>query len=398
MNRPWIGTIRNWIALRGDTLLAALVGGVGLFEIWVGPITAPGYRGPQTVATAGVLVLSAVLLWRRRTPWLTLATVIGVLTLQWGYARGVAQLPNASFAAILLVAYSVGAHQTRTRGLVAMLAGACAFLIQDGADLEAGYHSVRTDAGFYALFFAAWAAGLGIQALRQRAELLERLTGQLAREREEKARLAVVEERTRLARELHDVVAHSVTVMVLHAGAARQLIDSEPGKAKSTLRSAEESGRQALAELRRLLGILRSSGGGDDLSPPSGVRNLRDLADMVGRGGLDVKLVIEGEPRELAPGLDLSAYRIVQEALTNALKHARAHQASVRVHYGERQLELEVVDDGRDTGANGDGGGHGLQGLRERAALYGGTLQAGPKPGGGYRVFATLPIDPYARS
>jgi signal transduction histidine kinase len=357
---------------------AALVGGVGLFEIWIEPITAPGYRGPQGVATAGVLVLSAVLLWRRRVPLMTLAAATAVLTVQWAYARGVAELPNASLAAILLVAYTVGAHLPRTRGLVAMLAGASAFLIQDGLDWEAGYKSVRTDAGFYALFFAAWAAGVGIRALR--------------REREEKARLAVVEERTRLARELHDVVAHSVTVMVLQAGAARQIVDTEPETAKSMLVAIEASGRDALAELRRLLGILRNAGDDDDRRRPSGVRDLDDLADTAARGGLEVKVVVEGEPRELPPGVDLSAYRIVQEALTNALKHGRADVASVRVRFGDASLELEVVDDGRGASTNGSGG-HGLQGLRERAALYGGTLHAGRDPGGGYRVAATLPLD-----
>jgi signal transduction histidine kinase len=272
-----------------------------------------------------------------------------------------------------------------------MLVGAGVFLIQDGADLEAGYHSVRQDFGFYVLFFLSWAAGLGIRALRDRAGALERLTAQLKTEREETARLAVFEERTRMARELHDVVAHGVTVMVLNSGAARQLVDNEPEKAKSTLVSVEAAGRQALAELRRMLGVLRGRSE-DELRPPTGLRDLDELASQLEASGVNVDVVVEGQPRELEPGLDLSAYRIVQEALTNVLKHAEARRASVRIAYRDRELELEVIDDGIGGDTNGAGG-HGLDGLRERAAIYGGTLSVGPRSSGGFRVEATLPID-----
>jgi signal transduction histidine kinase len=175
------------------------------------------------------------------------------------------------------------------------------FLVQDGMDLEAGYPSVRQDFGFYILVFLAWAAGAGIRALRQRAAQLERLTIQLEHEREPSARLAALEERTRLARELHDVVAHGVAVMVLHAGAARQLVETEPARAK-TLQSAESSGRQALTELRRLLGVLRDESTIAELRPPDSLRDLKDLVTAVGDGGLEVELVVEGRPRELAPG------------------------------------------------------------------------------------------------
>ena len=392
MKRRWIATVRRAIANWGDPALAVLVVSVGLFEIWVTPVTPPGYRGPDPVATAGVLVLGAAVLWRRRSPVLCLGLVVAVLTVQWAYARGVAQLPNGAFIAVLLLAYTVGAHDERRRGLIAMLTAASLFLIQDGADLEAGYHSVRQDLGFYVLFFLSWSAGLGIGSLRDRAEKLEQLTTQLEKEREERARLAVVEERTRLARELHDVVAHAVTVMVLHSGAARQVVDTQPERAKSTLVSAEDSGRQALAELRRMLGVLRGRADGE-LRPPEGLRDLYELSNQIRGGGVDVDVVTEGEPRELEPGLDLSAYRIIQEALTNVLKHAQAQRATVRVSYGDRALELEVVDDGASFATDGLGG-HGLDGLRERAALYGGTLQARPRPDGGFQVNATLPFNP----
>jgi signal transduction histidine kinase len=266
------------------------------------------------------------------------------------------------------------------------------FLIEDGADLEAGYHSVRQDFGFYILFFLGWAASIGVRALRERADTLQRLTAQLEREREEKARLAVVEERTRLARELHDVVAHGVTVMVLHSGAARQLVDTEPDKAKATLSSVESSGRQALLELQRMLGVLRGRANGE-LRPPRGLRDLRELAAHVESSGIEVELLVEGVPRELDAGLDLSAYRIVQEALTNVLKHAHARRATVRIGYRDATLELEIADDGV---GDGGGGGHGLDGLRERAALYGGSLEARARDGDGFQVNATLPLEPPA--
>ncbi|MDQ3678040.1 MAG: sensor histidine kinase [Actinomycetota bacterium] len=381
------------IARRGDPALAAVVVGIGLFEIWVAPITPPGYSGPAVIATAGVLALGAAIVWRRRIPWLSLGVVVAVLTVQWAYARGAEQLPNAAFIAILALAYTTGAHEERSRGLLAILVAASVFLVQDGVDLEAGYSSVRQDFGFYILVCLAWVAGLGIRALRGRAEQLERLTVQLEHEREQSARLAALEERTRLARELHDVVAHGVAVMVLHAGAARKLVDAEPERARSTLQSAEQSGRQALAELRRLLGVLRDESASAELRPPDSLRDLEDLVKALADGGLDVELVVEGRPRELAPGLDLSAYRIVQEALTNTLKHAHAQHATVRVRYAPQQLELDIADDGHGAPNANDDAGHGLTGLRERAALYGGELHTGPGPGGGFRVYATLPFE-----
>lgn len=260
--------VRGLVAGRGDAVLAAVVVAVGMFEIWVTPLSPPGHRGPAAISTAGVLVLGGALLWRRRVSWLSLALGVAVLSVQWAYARGDVELPTAAFTSILALAYAIGAHEERVRGLLAMSAATGVFLIQDGLDLEAGYPSVHQDLGFYVLFFMAWGAGLGIRALRRRAVQLERLTVQLEHERRQSARLAALEERTRLARELHDVVAHGVAVMVLHAGAARKLVDEEPESAKSTLHSAERSGRQALTELRRLLGVLRDESSGAELSPP----------------------------------------------------------------------------------------------------------------------------------
>lgn len=386
--------LRPWLAENGDPLLATLIACVGLYEIWVAPLTPPGYRGPGIVASAGVLALATAAWIRGRAPLAALGVAVAVLTIEWSYARGVAQLPNASFGAILLFAYTVGAHVEVRRGLFGMVVASAVFLAQDGADVEAGYHSTRTDFGFYALFFLAWGAGIGIRTLRRRAALLEELIEQLAHEREERARLAAFEERARLARELHDVVAHSITVLAVQSGAARQVIDEDPATAKTAMLTAEQSARDALRELRRLLGVLRSPTAEDDRRPPPGLRDLRELATRVEGAGLPVEVAVDGTPRELAPGLDLTAYRVVQEALTNALKHARAEHASVRLAYGDRQLELEVVDDGRGTPPIGsNGAGHGLAGLRERAALYGGSLEAGPRADGGFRVAVALPYE-----
>lgn len=382
---------RAFLTRRGDLLLAVVVAAVGLFEIWIARITPPGYRGPAGIATAGVLLLAGALVMRQQRPRLFLAVAVVVLTVEWAYARGVAQLPNASFAAVLLAAYTLGAHDDRIPGLFAIAAAGGVFLIQDGVDHEAGYPNVRTDAGFYGLFLLAWAAGVGIRRLRERNALLEQLTDQLAREREEKARLARLEERARLARELHDLVAHGVTVMVLNTGAARALVDENPAAAKTALRTVEDAGRDALSELRRVLGVLRQGFDGE-LRPPRGLRDLDELAGQVRGSGLQVDLIVEGEPRELPSGVALSAFRIVQEALTNTLKHASATRATVNVRYETDRVGLEIIDDGRGGAPHAAHQGHGLSGLRERAELYGGTVTAGPGPGGGFRVTATLPL------
>jgi signal transduction histidine kinase len=209
-------------------------------------------------------------------------------------------------------------------------------------------------------------------------------------DREERIRAATDDERARIARELHDAVAHSLSVMVMQAEAADEILDVDPARAHLAIRRVQEAGRGGLAEMRRLLGVLRRDES-PSLAPQPGVPALRALVDGVCAGGLPVRLTIEGKPRELSAGVDISAYRIVQEALTNAIKHAGASAVDVELRYGE-ELELEVRDDG--TGPEWPGElGHGLIGMRERVALYGGTLDAGSIAGGGFRVLATLPIE-----
>jgi signal transduction histidine kinase len=218
----------------------------------------------------------------------------------------------------------------------------------------------------------------------RRAQLAER-------ERDLAAREAVVEERARIARELHDAIAHNVSMMVVQAGAERRVLDGKSGTTHEVLETIERIGRGALTEMRRLVGMLRSDAG-DPLAPQPGLEDLPLLVTQVSEAGLPVELQIEGERRELPVGIELSAYRIVQEALTNALKHAGQAQASVRVRYGVDSLELEIVDDGAGAPAPVANGGHGLVGMRERVALYGGRLDAGRRPSGGFAVRVLLPI------
>jgi signal transduction histidine kinase len=214
----------------------------------------------------------------------------------------------------------------------------------------------------------------------------------LDRERIEEGRIAVAEERARIARELHDVVAHAMTTIVIQAGGERLHLDPSQERTGETLRGIERTGRQALDEMRRLLGVLREGDDEPALAPQPSLARLDELVEHLGRTGLAVDLRVVGKPAELSPGLDVNAYRIVQEALTNVLKHAGADSATVVIAYEERTLAIEVTDDGRGDNRNGAGG-HGLTGLRERVALYGGQLEAGERPGGGgFAVRAQLPL------
>jgi len=225
---------------------------------------------------------------------------------------------------------------------------------------------------------------LGIRGRDRRADLAER-------EREVAAREAVVEERARIARELHDAIAHNVSMMVVQAGAERRVLDESQGSTREVLGTVEEIGRNALTEMRRLVGMLRT----DDESPLAPQPGLDDLPTLVGQvreAGLPVELRVEGDPRTLPVGLELSAYRIVQEALTNALKHAGEARAAVHVRYGPDSLELEIADDGAGIAADVPGGGHGLVGIRERVSLYGGTFDASARNGGGFAVRVLLPL------
>jgi signal transduction histidine kinase len=255
-------------------------------------------------------------------------------------------------------------------------------------------------------FVVAWIAGYALrerseqaEAAEIRATLAERdreaaeMRAVLAeREREAAARIAVAEERARIARELHDIVAHAVSVMVLQVGAVRHNLPEAPEEDREALGRVEAAGRTALAEMRRLLGAMRRNGDGVELAPQPGLDSLDSLADDVARAGLPVHIHLDGDPVALPRAIDLSSYRIVQEGLTNALKHARATQADVTIRYRANRVELEVRDDGAG-GATSDGLGHGLVGIGERVKIYGGEMTAGPAPDGGFVLSARLPVE-----
>jgi signal transduction histidine kinase len=241
------------------------------------------------------------------------------------------------------------------------------------------------------LFAICWLAGFALRERAEQAEAAEDRATQAEREREAAARIAVAEERARIARELHDVVAHAVSVMVLHVGAVRHNLSENLAEDAEALRGVEETGRTALGEMRRLLGAMRSDEDGVELTPQPGLDRRDALATEIGRAGLPVRLHVEGERAPLPPAIDLSAYRIVQEGLTNALKYARASQADVTVRYGPDDVRIEVRDDG-DGGASGDGSGYGLVGIRERVKIFGGEMTAGPAADGGFVLSARLPV------
>ncbi|HSC90541.1 MAG TPA: sensor histidine kinase [Gaiellaceae bacterium] len=244
------------------------------------------------------------------------------------------------------------------------------------------------------LFGICWLGGFVLRQRAEQAEAAEVRAAQAERERETAARIAVAEERARIARELHDIVAHAVSVMVLQVGAVRHKLPDALADDRDALKGVEQAGRTALAEMRRLLAAMRADGDDVELAPQPGLDRLDSLLEDVGHAGLPVRLHLDGDPFPLPRAIDLSAYRIVQEGLTNALKHARASHADVTVRYRADGVQLEVRDDGAGA-ATSDGLGHGLVGVRERVKIYGGEMTAGPAPEGGFVLSARLPLDTY---
>lgn len=333
-------------------------------------------------ATSMVLVL----LFRRRFPFGAPAAVwvLGaVLSFVDGWLVVFSVISSAAgMAAAVLLGNLRNEVQSRL-GLLLVLAGA-AVIVANQPDHATG------ELVFAPILFAiGWLAGFALRERGVQAEAAEARAAQAERERAAAARIAVAEERARIARELHDVVAHAVSVMVLQVGAVRhRLADAND---RAALEAVEEAGRTALAEMRSLLGAMRRDGDGVQLGPQPGLGELGPLLEEVRRAGLPVELHVEGERQALPRGLDLSAYRIVQEGLTNALKHAQATRADVTVRYAPAELDLEVRDDGRGA-VTSDGLGHGLVGIRERVTIYGGEMSAGPANGGGFVLSARLPL------
>jgi signal transduction histidine kinase len=351
-------------------------------EIWVTSVP-----GPKLVLAPAVLLYTLPLLLRRRFPFAAPAFAFAVQAAVSFSADAVGSVPSG-LAALLLTFWAVGAQEEARHAVAGVALGFASLAVAVQWDVRLGYADLLNGV---ALGGAVALAAFVLERRARRAAALEERAVRLEEEREENERAAVAEERRRIARDLHDVVAHGVGVMTVQAGAARLLLEDDPARAREPLLAVEQAGRQALAELRRLLGILRRDERDAGLRPQPGLADLGELVAQARRAGLPVELVVEGAPVALPAGVDLAAYRIVQEGLTNTHKHAGPARAGVAVRYGPDTLELEITDDGR-AGTNG-GGGHGLVGMRERVALYDGRLEAGPRPEGGFTVRAHLPLD-----
>jgi signal transduction histidine kinase len=358
----------------GDALLALLMLVGALVGLFLGRRT-----GDTTGSLAVGVVLAAgatvPLAWRRRAPLIVLGVVIVsdwlVVMLDYGAISG--------FAAVIAL-YTAAAYCERRR-LVPVLVPLLLFWATDMVVQDLNWMEVL----LAAVLMAGIPIGFGRIVFNRRVRV--------ARERDLAAREAVSDERARIARELHDVVAHHMSVMVVQAAAARAVADKDPTAAGQALRQIEESGRAGLTEMRRLLDLLKSEEGEQERVPQPGLERLDELLQTMRATGLSVERIVEGSPHALPSGVDLSAYRIVQEALTNTLKHAGDAHARVLLRFRPDALEIEVADDGRGASApSAAGAGRGLIGMRERVQLFGGTLESGPRPGGGFVVRARLPV------
>jgi signal transduction histidine kinase len=339
-------------------------------------------------AWAAVFVLP--LLARRRFPFGAAAAVfaIGVAGSLWNGT--LATYSGGNFIGVLMATFLFGMLWERERSPIGLgiALGAAAFVVHRDPNQGLG------DYGGVALAFTiAWLAGLALGSqLKTAASAVER-ADRLERGREAEARAAVAEERARIARELHDIVGHSVSVMTVQASAVRRVLREDQEREREALLTVEETGRAALAEMRRLVGVLRRPEDAPALAPQPSLEHIEKLVEQTREAGLPTELKVEGDASPLPAGIDLTAYRLVQEGLTNALKHSRATHAEVHVRYADGSVELVVRDNGSGNGT-GAGGGHGLVGMRERVAVIGGELAAGPRQSGGYELRARLPVAP----
>jgi signal transduction histidine kinase len=380
-----IGSLARRHGFDALVLLAAIG---GMLEVAFEQDSADALDTTAWLAAPAVALIVLPLLARRRFPFAAPAAV-WLLAAGLSFADG-RLVPSTTAASVAgaVAAYLLGNLRDPVQGrsgLATVLGGAAIITYND---------PVRSAGDFVftpVLFGIAWLAGFALRERAAQAEAAEERAALAELEREAAARIAVAEERARIARELHDVVAHAVSVMVLQIGAVRHKLPHGLEEDKQALGDVERAGRTALAEMRRLLGAMRRNGDGVELAPEPGLDSLASLIGDVERAGLPVQLHVEGDAFRLPRALDLSAYRIVQEGLTNALKHARASRADVTVEYGNEEVRIEVRDDGRgDSG--GDGLGHGLVGIRERVKIYGGEMTAGSGPRGGFVLSTRLPL------
>ncbi|MEU6045709.1 sensor histidine kinase [Streptomyces griseus] len=357
----------------------------------------------EIVAVPVALGLSTVVALRRRAPekMLLLAILVGVVQLVFDVRPGIG---NFAMLVITYTVATVGERWASRLALICSLSAAALSQLRWEAEPGGSWAQVIFVTVIMTVpFVLAWVLGDSLRTRRAYFDQLEERAARLEREREAQSKVAVAAERARIARELHDVVAHNVSVMVVQADGAAYVMDAAPDQAKQALETISSTGRQALAEMRRLLGVLRTGDAPEsgEYVPQPDVEQIEDLVAQVRQTGLEVDFKVEGTPRPLPSGVELTAYRVVQEALTNTRKHGGPDAgASVRLVYFDDGLGLLIEDDGRgaahelyeDGGA--DGAGHGMIGMRERVGMVGGTLDAGPRPGGGFRISALLPLKP----
>jgi signal transduction histidine kinase len=366
-----------------DGVLAAVLGV---------PALVPALAAGAYQLVAVTLALAIPLVFRRDHPVTAFAIAIAVGGLQVLLDIHVTTID----AAILVLLYTLAAYSRRrisVAGLALCLIGSAAAVARWAPPGMGLSHWISVGlVAFAGSSLAAWVLGDSMRYRRGYYAALEDRAARLERERDAQAQIAAAAERARIARELHDVIAHNVSVMVVQADGASYALDSSPERARQALGAIADTGRQALAEMRRMLGVLRSDDDAPGVVPLPGIEQLGELLEQTRASGLAVSFTVQGVPGPLPGGLALAAYRIIQESLTNTRKHG-GPQASARVllRYCEDVLMLQITDDGRGT-TEADGAGHGLTGMRERVALYHGTLHAGPRPGGGYQVTARLPV------
>jgi signal transduction histidine kinase len=369
-----------------DIAIAAALAIIGIAEVWA---SSAFDDDPRALLTLAVLAMTLPLAFRRRWPLPVLVLSLFCATVT-SAAWDLFDDATVGMGVLLVAAYAVAAYRELREAAIGgaiLLAWGAAAMVWD--DVPFG------DYLFVAIILGGvWAAGRTVRSRRQLGVALADKNVLLEHEQEARAKQAVAEERTRIARELHDVVAHNVSVMVVQAGAERRSLGDDRPATREALEAIEQTGRQALTEMRRLLGMLRKDDDELALAPQPSMEHLELLVSQVREAGMPVELEVEGEPEPLPAGVDLSAYRIVQEALTNALKHAGPARALVRVRYRRDELELEILDDGPGPAADATNGagGHGLIGMRERVSMFGGDLAAGERSGGGYSVHARLPL------
>jgi signal transduction histidine kinase len=376
----------------GDLALAAAFATVAELDVWVRGTVA----GPRLENALLLPLVALPLAWRRRRPCAALTVTAAAIAAQALLVAGHPPSGLLYAGPILLGAYSVGAHAPWSRRAFAALAALAVaydvvYLNAQGG-LSGSFNAVVGALVWLLLPTGAWLVGWYMRRRRREAAAVVE-TVRVEREREQQRLAALEQERGRMARELHDILAHSVSLMGVQAGAAEEVLTSDPERARPVLRSIQQISRDSVAELRRLLGMLRAEELEPERAPQPSLDQLNALVMRMSEAGLPVELQIEGARHPLPAGVELTAYRVVQESLTNALRHARPSRVEVVVRYAPSQLDVLVRNDGVSHFANGDGGGHGLLGMNERVSLYGGRLEAGVAGEGTFRVHAEIPFE-----